>query len=87
MHDLKKLKIWEMTLELVQSVYELTMNFPQEEKFGLTSQIRRSAVSVLSNIAEGAGRNSNKEFVYFLGFQMDHLMSFNHNLFFQKGLE
>lgn len=54
-------------MELTTEVYRLSANFPKEEKYGLTSQIRRSAVSVPSNIAEGAGRNSNKEFVYFLG--------------------
>lgn len=54
-------------MDLTTEVYRLSANFPKEEKYGLTSQIRRSAVSVPSNIAEGAGRNSNKEFVYFLG--------------------
>ncbi len=48
-------------------VYEASSTFPSEEKYGLTSQIRRSAVSIPSNIAEGAGRNSSKEFSHFLG--------------------
>ncbi len=52
---------------MATEVYKLTANFPKEEKYGLTSQIRRSAISVPSNIAEGAGRNSDKEFIYFLG--------------------
>ena len=67
MHNLKELKIWSKAIDLATEVYKLTADFPKEEKYGLTSQIRRSAISVPSNIAEGAGRNSDKEFVYFLG--------------------
>jgi four helix bundle protein len=66
MHNLKELKIWHKAMELTTDVYRLTASFPKEEKYGLTSQIRRAAVSIPSNIAEGAGRNSNKEFVQFL---------------------
>jgi len=67
MHNLKELKIWSKAIDMATEVYKLTANFPKEEKYGLTSQIRRSAISVPSNIAEGAGRNSDKEFIYFLG--------------------
>ena len=67
MHKLTELKIWKKAMELTAEIYEATANFPTEEKYGLTSQIRRSAVSVSSNIAEGAGRNSSKEFCHFLG--------------------
>ena len=67
MHNLKELKIWNKAIELTVQVYEATVGFPKEERYGLTSQIRRSAVSVPSNISEGAGRNSNKEFIQFLG--------------------
>ena len=67
MHNLKELKIWNKAIDLSTEVYRLTADFPKEEKYGLTSQIRRSAVSVPSNIAEGAGRNTNKEFNHFLG--------------------
>lgn len=66
MHNLKELKIWHKAMDLTIEVYQLSASFPKEEKYGLTSQIRRSAVSVPSNIAEGAGRNSKKEFVHFL---------------------
>jgi four helix bundle protein len=52
---------------LAKSIYIATSNFPKEEIFGLTSQIRRSAVSIASNIAEGSGRNSDGEFINFLG--------------------
>lgn len=54
-------------MDLVVEIYRQTNNFPDKEKFSLTSQINRSAVSIVSNIAEGAGRNSNKEFNNFLG--------------------
>ena len=67
MHNLKELKIWNKSIELATDIYKITSEFPREEKYGLTSQIRRSAVSIPSNIAEGAGRNTNKEFYHFLG--------------------
>lgn len=67
MHNLKELKIWNKAIDLTVAVYKATSDFPADERFGLISQSRRSAVSVPSNIAEGAGRNSNKEFSNFLG--------------------
>lgn len=66
-HNLKELKIWKKAVELSVLIYKTTANFPKEEIYGITSQIRRSAISIPSNISEGAGRNSNKEFLYFLG--------------------
>jgi four helix bundle protein len=67
MHDFKKMKVWQKSRVLAKTIYLSTSNFPKEELFGLTSQIRRSAVSIVSNIAEGAGRNSDGEFANFLG--------------------
>ncbi|NIJ46447.1 four helix bundle protein [Wenyingzhuangia heitensis] len=67
MHKIENLKIWQKSIELSKRVYKITENLPQDEKYGLISQIKRSSVSVASNIAEGAGRNSNNEFLYFLG--------------------
>ena len=67
MHKIQDLRIWNKAIGLATEVYKATANFPKEEKYGLTSQIRRSAVSVPSNIAEGAGRNSDGEFCHFLG--------------------
>jgi four helix bundle protein len=66
-HNHRKLIAWQEGMNLVESVYRLTRDFPKEETFGLTAQLRRSAVSVPSNIAEGAGRNSSRELVQFLG--------------------
>ena len=62
----KKLKVWQLGVEIVVEVYELTDSFPPDEKFGLISQMRRCAVSIPSNVAEGAGRHTNKEFINFL---------------------
>jgi len=67
MHNLKELNIWKKAIELTTEVYRITSKFPNEEKFGLISQLRRASVSIASNIAEGAGRNSDKEFIQFLG--------------------
>ena len=67
MHKLEDLKIWNKSMDIAVNTYLLSANFPKEEKFGLTSQIRRSAVSIPSNIAEGAGRNTKGEFKNFLG--------------------
>ncbi|MDR2281832.1 MAG: four helix bundle protein [Sphingobacterium sp.] len=66
MHQYKELKLWQKAIELVSEIYNLTDSFPERERFGLISQINRAAVSIPSNIAEGAGRNSDKEFVQFL---------------------
>lgn len=62
----RDLVIWQKGLEIAKEIYEITKSFPKEEIFGLTSQIRRSAVSISSNIAEGRGRSSKKDFVNFL---------------------
>ncbi|QFZ53824.1 four helix bundle protein [Oceanihabitans sp. IOP_32] len=67
MHRFEDLKIWQKAMDITENCYKATDNFPKEEKYGLTSQLRRSAVSISSNIAEGAGRNTNGEFKQFLG--------------------
>ena len=64
--DYKELDIWVQARKLVKTVYVLTKSFPKDEQFSLTSQIRRCAVSVPSNVAEGCGRQSNKETIHFL---------------------
>jgi len=66
MHKVEELIIWKKAINLAKSVYFLASELPNEEKFGLISQIKRCSISIPSNIAEGAGRNSKKEFKYFL---------------------
>lgn len=70
MHNFKDLIVWQKSIDLTTEIYSITNGFPSDERFGLTSQIRRAAVSVPSNIAEGAGRRSNKEFKYFLSISL-----------------
>lgn len=67
MDNFRNLIVWKRAVKLATNVYKETIDFPKFELYGLTSQIRRSAVSISSNIAEGAGRRSKKEFAYFLG--------------------
>ena len=62
----KKLDVWRMAMDLVMEIYRITERFPKEEKYGLSNQVRRAAVSVPSNIAEGAARQTKKEFVNYL---------------------
>ena len=62
----RDLKVWTNSINLVTMIYQVTSDFPKEELFGITSQMRRAAVSIPSNIAEGAARNSTKEFNNFL---------------------
>jgi four helix bundle protein len=62
----EKLDVWNKSVDFVVTVYKATESFPKEERFGLTSQIRRAAVSVPANVAEGAARRSPKEFAHFL---------------------
>lgn len=65
-HNFRELKIWQESMKIVKSVYSLTSNLPSDERFGLVSQINRCSISIPSNIAEGSGRTSNKEFIHFL---------------------
>lgn len=67
MHNFEKLTIWQKAMDIAVDVYEISLLLPEDERFNLIHQIKKCAVSILSNIAEGAGRNSNKEFVQFLG--------------------
>ena len=67
MHNYKELNIWKRAIKLAVEVYKVSSSLPADERYGLTSQIKRAAVSIASNIAEGAGRNTDGEFVQFLG--------------------
>ena len=64
--NFRNLNVWQLSLQLIEQIYFLTIKFPHEEKYGLTSQIRRSSISIPSNIAEGSSRKSQKEFAHFL---------------------
>ncbi len=66
MKDFHKLKVWEISHKLTLNIYQISQNFPKEEIYGLTNQMRRSAASIPSNISEGCGRNSKAETIQFL---------------------
>jgi four helix bundle protein len=87
MNQFKNLLVWQKSLDLVIEVYKLTDDFPNKEQFGLTSQINRCAVSVASNIAEGAGRNSGKEFNNFLGIAVGSLCELETQLIIAQRLK
>jgi four helix bundle protein len=71
--NFKELKVWQESVKLARAVYMLTKSFPSDERFGLTSQMRRAAVSIPSNIAEGYGRANRKEYLHFLSVSMGSL--------------
>ena len=68
MHDFRKLRVWQDAIELVVEIYRITNQFPASERFNLISQLNRAAVSIPSNISEGAGRSGNPEFIQFLNY-------------------
>ncbi len=70
MHNFKQLRIWQDSIDLVENIYLETKSFPKNEEYGLTSQMRRCSVSVPSNIAEGSGRGSDKDFKRFLSISL-----------------
>ena len=86
MQDFRKLKVWERSHDLTLRVYELTAQFPREEIYGLTSQIRRACASIPTNIAEGCGRESPADFARFLQIAMgsasetEYLIQLSHDL-------
>jgi len=86
-HHFKNLKVWQVGMEIVILVYKLTSKFPKEEKFSLVSQINRSAVSVPSNIAEGSGRGTDKDFGHFLEIALGSLYELETQLILSNNLE
>ena len=80
------LKVWQKSVELVKDIYKVTSQFPQSEIYSLTSQIRRSCISIPSNIAEGKGRNGIKEFINFLHIALGSLYELKTQLFIAKEL-
>lgn len=79
-HYYKKLNIWNDAIEIVKSIYQITEAFPESEKFGLISQIRRAGVSIPSNIAEGSSRNTKKHFSHFLTLAQGSIYELNTQL-------
>jgi four helix bundle protein len=70
----EKLVVWQLSRELTKKVYQITNNFPENEKFGLVQQLRRASISVASNIAEGSGRTSTKDQAHFYQLSYSSLM-------------
>jgi four helix bundle protein len=90
MKDFRELKVWEKAHAVALSVYRITKDFPSNELYGLTSQIRRSAVSSATNIAEGAGRGTDRDFKHFLDIafasanELDYLLLLSKDLGYLK---
>jgi four helix bundle protein len=83
----RDLKVWQLAIQLSEMVYEVTDGFPSKEMYGLSSQIRRAAVSVPSNIAEGHARNSTKEFLRFVSIAMGSLAELDTQLELSRRLK
>lgn len=83
----EKLEVWQLSSELVGMIYQITIDFPSEEKYGLTSQIRRSAISVPSNLAEGSTRITNKDQAKFTSIAYSSLMELLNQLIIATDLE
>jgi four helix bundle protein len=82
----KELHAWQRAMDFVEQVYRVSATFPAEERYGLTAQIRRSAISVPSNIAEGQGRHGTKDFLYFLSISYGSLCEVQTQLLIAKRL-
>lgn len=82
----KDLEVWKKSIDFVTELYKITAIFPKEELYGLTSQMRRAAVSIPSNIAEGAARKSNKEFIQFLYIALGSTVEIETQLIISKNL-
>ncbi len=64
-HNFRELRVWQLAMDVIDDIYRITRGFPKEEQFGLTSQMRRSAVSIASNLAEGCGRGTDPQLLHF----------------------
>lgn len=87
MSHFRTLLIWQKSMTLVTSIYQTTRQFPKEELFGLTSQLRRCSVSIPSNIAEGSGRESDKDYLRFLTISVGSLFELQTQLEIAKNIE
>jgi four helix bundle protein len=87
MRDFKKLDIWKRSHQLTLAIYKITKQYPKEELFGLTSQMRRSSSSIPTNIAEGCGRGTNPQLKHFLEISIGSNSEFEYQLILSKDLE
>ncbi len=87
MQDYKLLNVWKKSHNIVLEIYKLTKSFPKEELFGLVGQVRRAAVSIPTNIAEGAGRGSKAEFNRFLQISFGSISELEYELMLSKDLD
>ena len=86
MRDFKTLYSWQKNHEFVLDIYDITKDFPNEEKFGLTSQIRRAVTSITLNIAEGCGRNTDIDFAHFLNYAFGSCSEVEYAILLSKDL-
>ena len=86
MRDFKKYDIWQLSHELTLEVYKITSTFPKEELFGVSSQLRRATSSIPTNISEGCGRNSDKEFNQFLNIALGSALETEYLFILSKDL-
>lgn len=87
MKDHKDLDVWNQSMVLAEQVYTLTKEFPSDEKYGLISQMKRAVVSIPSNIAEGAARKGNKEYIQFLYIAMGSLSELETQILLSQRLQ
>jgi S23 ribosomal protein. len=87
MHNYKEMKIWQKARKLVKEVYKISKKLPKEELYALTSQIRRAVISVPANIAEGAGRGTDRDFCHFLDIARGSLFELDTLLILSSDLE
>jgi four helix bundle protein len=85
-HNFKELLVWKKSIDLVKSIYQITSMLPSDERFGLVTQMNRSSISVPSNIAEGSGRTSEKEFLHFLNIAISSSYELETQLIISKEL-
>ena len=83
----RELKVWQLAMDVAEEIYRITSSFPKHEIYGLTSQIRRAAVSVLSNIAEGSSRESTKEYLHHVSIAVGSLAELESQLLLAARLE
>lgn len=87
LYSFEKLEVWKESIKLVETIYVLTNNFPENEKFGLVSQLRRATISISSNLAEGTSRSTNKDKAHFTTIAYSSTMEILNQLIISKELK